>query len=332
MEIIVETLDDALRALYPKLLQQPDQVSVSRSKALGNTRELIGALIEITKPRARLSRTETRGRSFSCLGELLWYLSRNNSLDFIRYYIPKYAEESRDGRTVFGGYGPRLFNARGNDQIKNVIDLLRRNPNTRRAVVQIFSAEDISEPKIEIPCTTTLQFILRDNRLNMLTTMRSNDAYMGLPHDVFCFTMLQEIVARSVDADLGSYYHFVGSMHLYDVHETDALQYLGEAVQPRVEMPEMPQGDPWPAINRLLIAEDKIRFAEEVDAAEVYAEAYWADLVRLLQIFAAEGNDSCVEELRQKMASNSYDAYIEFRKGRPPRLAPKPAEPRLRPL
>ncbi len=55
----------------------------------------------------------------------------------------------------------------------------------------------------------------RGSNLHMSVTMRSNDAYMGLPHDVFCFTMLQEMVAKTLGLELGEYYHYVGSMHLY---------------------------------------------------------------------------------------------------------------------
>jgi thymidylate synthase len=71
MFISTETLDDALLELYPKLLARfSDTVTASR----GETAEVVGALIEIKNPRARLSRSETRGKLFSSLGELLWYL------------------------------------------------------------------------------------------------------------------------------------------------------------------------------------------------------------------------------------------------------------------
>jgi thymidylate synthase len=118
---------------------------------------------------------------------LLWYLSRENNLDFISYYIGGYDNESEDKLTVHGGYGPRLFKQRGHDQVRNVVEMLTRQPSSRRAVIQLFNAEDISRRHREIPCTTTLQFLVRDGRVHMITTMRSNDAFVGLPHDVFCF-------------------------------------------------------------------------------------------------------------------------------------------------
>jgi hypothetical protein len=97
MYISAETLDDALLELYPALLaRSANSVTASR----GETAEVIGALIEIKNPRARLSRSETRGKLYSSLGELLWYLSKDNRLDFIVQYVSRYADETEDGLTI----------------------------------------------------------------------------------------------------------------------------------------------------------------------------------------------------------------------------------------
>lgn len=322
MRVCCDILDDVLLELYPKLLASTNLVSTSR----GETRELLGVLVEIEQPRARLSRTETRGKPFSCLGELLWYLSRDNELGFISYYLREYVKESEDGATVRGGYGPRLFNQRGQDQVSNVIDLLRANFRSRRAVIQLFDAEDISRRYVEAPCTTTLQFLVRDNRVHMVTTMRSNDAYIGLPHDVFCFTMLQEIVARSLGYELGIYRHFVGSMHIYEVDRENAQRFINEAIQPRIEMPPMPEGDPWPSIRRLLEAEHCIRNGEAIDADSWGLAPYWADLIRLLQVFGAKGDNERIDDLKSSMAFQRYGPYIDARKTVNRRVPPDTVE------
>ncbi|MEW6639723.1 MAG: thymidylate synthase [Pseudomonadota bacterium] len=247
------------------------------------------------------------------MGELLWYLTKDNSLDFIKPFVPRYEEESTDGITVYGGYGPRLFQHKGQDQISNVIELLRKRSDSRRAVIQIFDAQDLAEDRPEIPCTTTLQFLVRKNELHLIATMRSNDAYWGFPHDVFCFTMLQEIVARSLDLEIGPYRHFVGSMHIYDEFRDDAQRLIQEGYQRRIEMPAMPFGDPWPAIRSTLAALDKIRKNEDVDLSDFGDNQYWADLVRLLQIFAATGDQKAIAEIRDNMSSDSYHPYIDTR-------------------
>ncbi|EKS39845.1 thymidylate synthase [Afipia broomeae] len=325
MEIVQETLDDVLRKLYPSLLTQSASVAASR----GKTVEAIGVLLEITKPRARLSRTETRGKPFSSLGELLWYFSRNNRLDFVAYYIPRYEQESDDGVTVHGGYGRRLFRHRNIDQIQNVLGLLHARPQTRRAVIQLFDAEDLTANFKEIPCTTTLQFFIRDNRFDMVVTMRSNDAYKGLPHDVFCFTMLQEIMARSLDCELGTYKHFVGSMHLYESDFSGAKLYIDEAVQPRIEMPPMPIGDPWPSLRILSEAEERVRTGEQLTASSLPIDEYWRDLVRLLQIFRATGDEAQIADLKESMAFKRYSVYVDTRVSMKPRKRRQSAQPTL---
>jgi thymidylate synthase len=309
MEIIAETLDDALLRLYPELLSGKSKVVASR----GENTEILGVLIEIERARARLSRSETRGRSFSSLGELLWYLTRDNRLDFIERYIPRYRKESEDGgNAVYGGYGPRLFRQRDNDQIKNVISLLQNHPSSRRAVIQIFNAEDIAVGHSEIPCTTTLQFFVREKFVHLIAVMRSNDAYLGLPHDVFCFTMLQEIVARTLGYEMGPYRHFVGSMHLYDEHRVDAQRLVDEGYQARIEMPPMPVGDPWSSIDIVLEAERRIRAGDLFDANLPGLNPYWSDIIRLLQIFFSDDKEY-IEALQGNMSFQRYRPYIMSR-------------------
>src|SRR5262245_47697345 len=134
MRLTARTLDDLLRKLYPRIIASKNRPSASR----GDIREVLGVLLELTNPLARLSRSETRGKPYSCLGELLWYLSRDNKLDFIAHYIPEYKDESEDGETVYSGYGPRLFTLDGVNQVQNVINLLTKKPTSRRAVIQLF--------------------------------------------------------------------------------------------------------------------------------------------------------------------------------------------------
>jgi thymidylate synthase len=307
MFISRETLDDALLALYPVLLERRSEPVIATR---GETAEIIGALIEIKQPRARLSRSETRGKLFSSLGELIWYLSRGNRLDFIEKYVPRYKEESEDGIEVYGGYGPRLFRHRGNDQVRNVIELLRSRPTSRRGVIQLFDAEDIAAIHKEVPCTTTLQFFVRNERLDMVTTMRSNDAYLGLPHDVFCFTMLQEIVARSLGLEIGVYRHFASSLHLYKDRWADAQHFVDEAYQQRIPMPKMPEGDPWPAIASVLKAEERTRNGEQIDAGSLGLDEYWSDLIRIIQIHFATDNAAKVEQLAKAISFRRYRPYI----------------------
>jgi thymidylate synthase len=271
----------------------------------------------LTQPRARLSRTESRGKIFSCLGELLWYLAGSDDLTFIRYYLSHYVNESDNGRTIHAAYGPRLFHFRRQDQFGNVVRLLRRNPFSRRAVIQLFDATDLAGRYRHVPCTCTLQFLVREGRLTLVTSMRSNDVFWGLAHDIFAFTMLQEIVARRVGVELGPYFHMVGSLHLYRTHRQRAQRFLDEGWQSTRPMRAMPRGDPRHSIRRLLAAELAIRTGRKFSLSRTL-DAYWADLIRLLQVFGYARRDQAdaIMAIKRKMSSRMFDVYIDDRKVR----------------
>ena len=282
----------------------------------GKAKELSGVFLEIKNPLARISRTEIKGKPFSCLGELLWYLAGRNHLAFISYYLPEYRSYA-DGDQIFGGYGPRLFNWKNVNQFNRIIEMLTRKRDSRQAVIQLFDSRDLDEAHKDIPCTCTLQFMIRRDRLHMITYMRSNDVWIGLPHDVFCFTMLQEIMARSLSVELGTYKHLVGSLHLYRRSFRDARRFLEEGWQPtETVMSPMPKGDPFPSIRLVLAAEEAIRTGQEFNKARVGAlNAYWADLVRLLLVFRSYKDKDRVRirRLRTQMSSTVYHSFIDRR-------------------
>ncbi len=318
MEISGESLDEILIDLYEKLLNSTLHNRGSR----GSTLEMLGVLLRISKPRARLSRSENRGKPFSALGELLWYLTGSDKFDFIQPYVPRYSQDATDG-ILHGAYGPRFFAMRGNiDQIENVARLLNRRPTSRRAVIQLFNAEDIASEHKEIPCTTTLQFHLRESRLHLSVTLRSNDAYWGLPHDVFCFTMLQEMMACRLEADLGEYCHYVGSMHAYDKFFGKMREYIAEGFQKAVEMPTMPPQDPFALVGLLLEAEKRARRGDRVVAAELTRDPYWADIIRLIQVFWASGQNERLNELKAEFVHPIYRSYLESRRSMKARFPP----------
>ncbi len=306
-----KTLDDILRYALQSIQKHGDSVTASK----GDTTEIRGVVLELTNPRARLSRTESRGKPFSCVGELCWYLAKTNRTEFVAHYIREYRKFDEEGR-IFGGYGPRLFKRwKGVRQFDNVIEILRKKPTTRQAVLQLFDSKDLAKPHKDVPCTCTLQFLLRGDQLHLIVYMRSNDVIKGLPHDIFCFTMLQEIAARTLGVELGTYKHCVGSLHLYDVDREKAQCFLGEGWQSTKSiMPPMPLGDPRASIAVLLKAEVAIRTCSEVDQKMLErVSPYWTDLVRLLQIFSYKRGTKgkLIQETRQRMASPIFDTYIE---------------------
>lgn len=308
-------LDDLLRKVYTKLLNKKLLNSVNHVEATkGFNVEINGVLLSLENPRARLSRTERKGTLFSCLGELLWYLSGTNELAFISYYISRYKDMSDDQKTIHGGYGPRIFGSGIDNQVIRVIETLKVRPGSRQAVIQIFSAADTLKKYKDIPCTCTMQYFVRGKFLHMMTHMRSNDAFLGLPHDIFAFTMLQEIIARSLALELGQYKHSVGSLHLYDEHRKDAEDYISEGWQEKYPMPAMPQCDPWPSIRLLLDAEQDIRLGRNMGLDLSTIDPYWADIIRILQVFNYTkdlNRFGLIKPLKDIMSSKIYSMYFD---------------------
>lgn len=306
-----ETLDDLMHDVFEKLLSVEGYVDASR----GRMKEVFGATLLLTNPRARLSRSESKGKLFSALGELLWYLTGDNNLNFIEYYVgPFYQGESEDGITVRSGYGERMFNHSGSiDQVRNVINLLKDRPSSRRAVIQLFDASDLTAPYKSIPCTCTLQFLIRGGELNLLVNMRSNDAFWGLPHDVFAFTMLQEIVARSIGVDVGVYQHCAGSLHLYEDKFDEARAFLCEGWMDNIAMDSMPVGDPWPSINEVKRVADLVRRDRITELSPIELEPYWGDICFLLMwlhSFKQKDFQKC-SELKKNIEDQAYHIFIE---------------------
>ncbi|RZS35451.1 thymidylate synthase [Corticibacter populi] len=304
-----DTLDDMLYDVLKALLAERTSVKASR----GDFTELFGVLLHLKNPRARLSRSEDKSKVFSALGELLWYLSRDTKLDFIDYYVPGvFQDESDDQVTVRSGYGERLFSFNGADQMANVIKLLKEKPSSRRAVIQLFDATDLLKPYKSIPCTCTLQFMARDDRLHMFVSMRSNDAFLGLPHDVFSFTMLQELVARSVGMEVGEYKHCAGSLHLYKKHAARAARYLEEGYQSKIAMPPMPMGDPWDNVKQLQAYEQGLRERGAANSQPVW-DSYWQELAHLLDAYRAykEKDLLVIKGLTERLRPTVYKMFVE---------------------
>lgn len=305
-------VDDLMRAAICGLFQSGSKFEATRGEGI----EVLGAAFCLTNPRARISRSEMRGKIYSALGELFWYLSGTADLSFISYYLSAYEKESDDGVTVSGAYGPRLFGAyeHNQNQVSSVIKLLRQKQSSRRAVIQLLSASDVANDSKSTPCTCSLQFIVRGESLHMVAYLRSNDAYIGLPHDVFVFTMIQEMVARALGVGLGMYYHFVGSLHLYERNKASARLYLSEGYQTTEPMPEMPPGDPFENMSELLKMEQDIRTGH-VDLDLNHLEDYWSDIAKMLLIYSRkkckqDGYVEDIQSIKDKLKNSVYRIYI----------------------
>lgn len=213
MEIVAKSANDA----YVKILSAIDKQGILSKPRGYQIKELINANICIKNPRDRYIYDADRKMSYAyAFGELCWYMNGVNDIDSIRYYSRFYDKITDDGKTVNSAYGYRIFGHHpqiGFDQWKRCVDLLNKDRDSRQAIIHIHTPNN--KPTKDEVCTLTLQFVIRDNKLNMIVNMRSNDVVYGFTYDVFCFTAMQELMAEELGVELGCYYHNAASLHVY---------------------------------------------------------------------------------------------------------------------
>ena len=145
---------------------------------------------------------------------------------------PMFKNYAEDNGIFHGAYGSRT-----RDQYAPVIERLKKDPDSRQAVVTIWNPElDLLPEKRDYPCTILHQFRIRDNKLNMSVYMRSNDVWLGAAYDFFQFTRVQIAMASVLGIAPGSYAHHVGSLHIYEQHY-DVAENLKHTYAPYETIP-----------------------------------------------------------------------------------------------
>ena len=196
----------------------------------GTTKEILHATITINDPRQRwiVSRQPPLNIAFA-IAEVVWIMTGRNDLAFLKAWnrrLPDYV-----GRVpqLHGAYGHRLRHHGGVDQLTRAYQALSSNPNTRQAVLQIWdSSVDLPQPDgapadQDVPCNVLSLLKVRAGKLEWLQVIRSNDLFLGVPHNFVQFTSLQEVMAGWLGIDCGAYHQVSDSLHIYDHDEVSVL-------------------------------------------------------------------------------------------------------------
>ncbi len=206
---------ESFSELYVEVIQrvlQEGQLVAPRGLA---TVEVCPAHLVLENPRNRfLQVTERRINPAFAVAEAVWILSGSDASWIFTFNANLF--QFTDNGVLKGAYGPRIRRWQANlDQLDTVRQLLIRQPETRQAVIQIFDPEIDYQGYRDVACTLNHRFLLRGGRLHMLTTMRSQDIWLGMPYDILTNTLLHELMAGWVGCEIGSYHHRVDSLHLY---------------------------------------------------------------------------------------------------------------------
>ena len=204
-----------------KEFREGDSFRVQPSRC-GTTKEILHAAITISDPRQRwiASRQPPLNVAFA-IAEVVWIMTGRNDLAFLEAWNSKLAKYVGTGPQINGAYGHRLRHHVGVDQLTRAYQALSKNPDTRQAVLQIWdSSVDLPQPDgaptgQDIPCNLFSLLKVRAGKLEWLQVLRSNDLFLGVPHDFVQFTSLQEIIAGWLGIDCGAYHQVSDSLHMY---------------------------------------------------------------------------------------------------------------------
>lgn len=187
-------------------------------------KEVIGSSYRVPLPAYIDLKSRNTNYSFM-FGEAWWIVSGSNRLSDIRHYMESYKNFSDDQQFLRGAYGPKVV-----DQLPYVVDALIADHDSRQAVMTIWRERPGAGK--DIPCTVAAQFFIRDNRLSMIATMRSNDVVLGFTYDVFTFSMIAKAVQLLINergdykVGLGFLQVNPGSLHLYETHYEKVDKWL----------------------------------------------------------------------------------------------------------
>lgn len=190
------------------------------------THELRPALLRLEDPTDALcTKINRRGLSAEVAAlEALQLIAGASTPELLFAAAPSFRKFFNHDEDQFdGAYGPRV-----GPQMSAVVQRLEADPDTRQAIAVIYDGSDGARPTSrDYPCTLSLHFLVRDEKLCLATTMRSNDAWLGFPYDLFQFTQLQCSVAQVLNREVGDYTHLANSFHVYEPN-FDNVDQLGD--------------------------------------------------------------------------------------------------------
>lgn len=228
----MDVTTDSMRKSYSSIVRQVVKEGRKIAPRGEPTLEMSGATIRLTNPLDSLAVDTGRGIVTKlAVVETLQCIAGVDEADTLIAAAPHYAAFVGPDGTMRSTYGGRLA-----DQMSHVEAKLREDESTRQAVATPWRHEmDAAPGEYAYPCTLTLGYFIRDNTLEAYTTMRSNDAWLGLPYDVFQFTQMQLTLARVLGILPGVYTHHAWSLHVYkrDFDKVEKLRASNTAFAPR---------------------------------------------------------------------------------------------------
>ena len=174
----------------------------------------------------------------SIIYELLWFIKGDTNVKYLQdngvRIWNEWADENGDLGPVYGSQW-RNWNAEGIDQLADVIDKLKHNPNDRRMIVSAWNVSIIPQMKLP-PCHMMFQFYVANNKLSCMLYQRSCDMFLGVPFNIASYALLTMMVAQVCNLELGEFVHTLGDTHIYHNHFEQVREQLSRKPLPLPQM------------------------------------------------------------------------------------------------
>ena len=177
----------------------------------------------------------------SIIHELLWFLKGDTNIKYLHdnnvTIWDEWADENGDLGPVYG-YQWRSWptpDGKHIDQISNLIEQIKRNPDSRRLLVSAWNVAYVDQMALP-PCHTMFQFYVANGKLSCQLYQRSADTFLGVPFNIASYALLTMMVAQVCDLEPGEFIHTFGDAHLYNNHIEQAKLQLSRDLRPLPQM------------------------------------------------------------------------------------------------
>ena len=177
----------------------------------------------------------------SIIYELLWFLRGDTNIHYLQEHGVRiwneWADKHGDLGPVYGHQWRSWPDYKGGtiDQIANVLDQIKHNPNSRRMLVTAWNPAEVDEMALP-PCHCLFQFYVADGRLSLQLYQRSADTFLGVPFNIASYALLLQMMAQVTGLEAGEFIHTTGDTHLYSNHLEQAKLQLTRTPRPLPKM------------------------------------------------------------------------------------------------
>lgn len=256
---------------YLDLLQEiMDNGVVKKDRTGVGTKSIFGYQMRFDLSKGFPLLTTKKVHLRSIIHELLWFISGNTNIGYLRdnkvTIWDEWADENGDLGPVYGKQWRswQTPDGRSIDQLSQVIETIRNNPDSRRIIVCAWNPSDVDKMALP-PCHCFFQFYVANGKLSCQLYQRSADTFLGVPFNIASYALLTMMIAQVCDLEPGEFVHTTGDTHIYLNHFDQVREQLSREPRPLPKMKinpeiksifdfkyedfELTDYDPWPAIK-----------------------------------------------------------------------------------